>query len=77
MGISTCSRGFLRHFYREFPKGNNNDFAINLPMGLCRQKSKLKLPFGQQREMRLGNPEHKRWVLGTNEKPCLEWEQFF
>lgn len=75
MGISRCLRGFLRCFYREFTKGNNDDFVINPPMG--RQKSKLKLPFRQKKEIRLENPEQKKRVLSSYEMPCLEWEQFF
>lgn len=42
-----------------------------------RQKSTLKLPFGQQKEISLENPEQKKRVLRSYEMPCLEWEQFF
>lgn len=50
-GMSVYLRLFGRCFYPKCPfgKGNKAEFVINLPMDLSRGKSKLRLPFGQQR----------------------------
>lgn len=51
VGMSVYLRLFGRCFYPKCPfgKGNKAEFVINLPMDLSRGKSKLWLPFGQQR----------------------------
>lgn len=66
MGMNVYLREFWRCFYSEGPfrKGNKADYVINLPTDLSRGKSKLWLPFGQQREAGWGNPKQEKWVLG-------------
>lgn len=72
VAMSMYLRLFWRFFWTEHPfrKGNKAAFVVNLPTDLCRGKSELWLPCGQQREVGWGNHKQEKWVLGKHRKLC-------